>query len=120
MNELHDCRNAFASALENIAQGNPRIVALSNDSVSSAKLSHFAKVFPDRLFNVGIAEQNMVGMASGMANGGKIPFVAAAACFLAGRAPEQIKNDVAYTDTNVKLWNLSFLSDALGDADETN
>ncbi len=107
MSELHDCRNAFASALEDIAQGNPRIVALSNDSVSSAKLSHFAKVFPDRLFNVGIAEQNMVGMASGMANGGKIPFVAAAACFLTGRALEQIKNDVAYTDTNVKLCGVS-------------
>jgi transketolase len=107
MNELHDCRNAFASALEDIAQRDPRVVALSNDSVSSAKLSHFAKMFPDRLFNVGIAEQNMVGMASGMANGGKIPFVAGAACFLTGRALEQIKNDVAYTDTNVKLCGVS-------------
>ena len=81
MSELHDCRNAFANTLEDIARGDPRIVALCNDSVSSTKLSNFAKVFPDRLFNVGIAEQNMVGMASGMANGGKIPFVAAAACF---------------------------------------
>jgi len=107
MSELHDCRKAFASTLEDIARGDPRVVALSNDSVSSAKLSHFAEVFPDRLFNVGIAEQNMVGMASGMANGGKIPFVAAAACFLTGRALEQIKNDVAYTDTNVKLCGVS-------------
>ena len=107
MSELHDCRNAFAGALEDIARGDPRVVALSNDSVSSAKLSHFAQVFPDRLFNVGIAEQNMVGMASGMANGGKIPFVAAAACFLTARALEQIKNDVAYTDTNVKLCGVS-------------
>ncbi|MBN1979596.1 MAG: transketolase family protein [Anaerolineae bacterium] len=107
MSELYDCRDAFAKALEDIARADPRVVALSNDSVSSAKLSHFAEVFPDRLLNVGIAEQNMVGMASGMANGGKIPFVAAAACFLTGRALEQIKNDVAYTGTNVKLCGVS-------------
>jgi transketolase len=107
MSELYDCRNAFARAMEDLAQEDPRIVALSNDSVSSVKLTHFAEVFPERLFNIGIAEQNMVGMASGMANGGKIPFVAAAACFLTGRALEQIKNDVAYTDTNVKLCGVS-------------
>jgi transketolase len=107
MSELHDCRNAFANALEGIARDDPRVVALCNDSVSSAKLSRFAEAFPDRLFNVGIAEQNMVGMASGLANGGKIPFVAGAACFLTGRALEQIKNDVAYTGTNVKLCGVS-------------
>ena len=107
MSELHDCRNAFARTLEDIARGDPRVVALCNDSVSSAKLTHFAQVFPDRLFNVGIAEQNMVGMGAGMANGGKIPFVAAAACFLTGRALEQIKNDLAYTGTNVKLCGVS-------------
>jgi transketolase len=107
MSDLHDCRNAFAKALEDIAREDSRVVALSNDSVSSAKLSHFAEVFPDRLFNVGIAEQNMVGMASGLANGSKIPFVAAAACFLTGRALEQIKNDVAYTGANVKLCGVS-------------
>ena len=107
MSELHDCRKAFASALEDIARKDPRVVALCNDSVGSANLSHFAEEFPDRLFNIGIAEQNMVGMASGMANGGKVPFVAAAACFLTGRALEQIKNDVAYTDTNVKLCGVS-------------
>lgn len=107
MSELHDCRKAFASALEDIARKDPRVVALCNDSVGSANLSHFAEEFPDRLFNIGIAEQNMVGMASGMANGGKVPFVAAAACFLTARALEQIKNDVAYTDTNVKLCGVS-------------
>jgi len=107
MSELHDCRNAFAKTLEDIARGDPRVVALCNDSVSSAKLTHFAQVFPDRLFNVGIAEQNMVGMGAGMANGGKIPFIAAAACFLTGRALEQIKNDLAYTGTNVKLCGVS-------------
>jgi transketolase len=107
MRELHDCRKAFAKALEDLAREDPRIVVLSNDSVSSASLSHFAETFPGRSFNVGIAEQNMVGMASGMANGGKIPFVAAAACFLTGRALEQIKADVAYTHTNVKLCGVS-------------
>ncbi|MEJ5309000.1 MAG: transketolase family protein [Anaerolineae bacterium] len=107
MSELHDCRKAFANTLEDLARRDPRIVALSNDSVSSASLSHFAEAFPGRLFNVGIAEQNMVGMASGMANGGKIPFVAAAACFLTGRALEQIKADVAYTGNNVKLCGVS-------------
>ena len=107
MSELHDCRKAFASALEDVAREDLRVVALCNDSVSSTKLSHFAEVFPERLFNIGIAEQNMVGMASGMANGGKIPFAASAACFLTGRALEQIKNDVAYTDTNVKLCGVS-------------
>ena len=107
MSELYDCRKAFASALEDVARGDPRVVALCNDSVSSAKLTHFAEVLPDQLFNIGIAEQNMVGMASGMANGGKIPFVASAGCFLTGRALEQIKVDVAYTDANVKLCGVS-------------
>ena len=107
MSELYDCRNAFAHALEELAQRDARIVALSNDSISSAKLSHLAELFPDRVFNVGIAEQNMVGMAAGLANGGKIPFVAAAACFLTARALEQIKDDVAYTGTNVKLCGVS-------------
>lgn len=107
MSELYDCRKAFATTLEDLALRDPRIVVLSNDSVSSASLSHFAEIFPGRLFNVGIAEQNMVGMASGLANGGKIPFVAAAGCFLTGRALEQIKVDVAYTGTNVKLCGVS-------------
>ena len=107
MSELYDCRKAFANALEDVARRDPRVVVLSNDSVSSASLSHFAEAFPGRLFNVGIAEQNMVGMAAGMANAGKMPFVAAAACFLTGRALEQIKADVAYTYTNVKLCGVS-------------
>lgn len=107
MTELYDCRNSFASALEDVARQNPQVVALCNDSISSTKLTHFGELFPERLFNVGIAEQNMIGMASGLANGGKIPFVAAAACFLTGRPLEQIKNDVAYTHVNVKLCGVS-------------
>lgn len=107
MAELFDCRNAFARALERVGRENPRVVVLTNDSVSSAKLTLFAEHYPDRLFNVGIAEQNMVGMAAGLANGGKIPFVAAAACFLTARPLEQIKNDIAYTNSNVKLCGVS-------------
>lgn len=105
--ELFDCRVAFAEALEDLAERDPRIVVLCNDSVSSSKLVGFVQRFPERLFNVGIAEQAMVGMAAGLANGGRIPFVAGAACFLTARALEQIKNDLAYTHSNVKLCGVS-------------
>jgi transketolase len=98
-----DCRNAWAAALEAIAAEDPRIVAVVNDSIGSSKLNGFASRFPDRTVNVGIAEQLMVGVGAGLANGGKIPFVSAAACFLTGRALEQIKADVAYSGYNVKL-----------------
>ena len=107
MRELYDCRNSFASALIAVARENPRVVALCNDSVSSTKLTRFREMLPGRLINVGIAEQNMVGMAAGLAIGGKIPFVGSAAAFLTGRATEQVKNDVAYTNTNVKLCGVS-------------
>ncbi|WP_445679380.1 transketolase family protein [Radicibacter daui] len=100
---LHDCREAWASTLETLAAADPRIVAVVNDSVGSSKLGGFQKKFPDRLVNVGIAEQTMVGVGAGLANGGRIPFVSAASCFLTGRALEQIKADVAYSNFNVKL-----------------
>ena len=67
----------------------------------------FQKRFPERLINVGIAEQAMVGVGAGLANGGKVPFVSGASCFLTARALEQIKADVAYTKTNVKLCGMS-------------
>ncbi len=98
-----DCRNAWAEALETLAQQDERIVAVVNDSVGSSKLGGFQKKFPDRLINVGIAEQNMVGVSAGLANGGRIPFVSAASCFLTARALEQIKADVSYAGFNVKL-----------------
>ncbi len=105
--ELHDCRNAFASALEALAERDPRVMVLCNDSVSSTKLTHFAERYPDRLLNIGIAEQAMLGMGAGLAIGGKLPFIAGAACFLTARALEQIKNDLAYTHTNVKICGVS-------------
>jgi transketolase len=107
MNALFDCRDAFAEALGDVALRDPRICAVVNDSVSSSKIGDFAKRFPERLINVGIAEQTMVGLAAGLANAGKIPFVCAASCFLTGRALEQIKADVAYSDANVKLCGMS-------------
>jgi transketolase len=103
MPKLYDCRDAFAAALEDIAAKDPRVCAVVNDSVGSSKVGQFGKRFPDRLINVGIAEQTMVGLAAGLANCGKIPFVCAASPFLTGRALEQIKADVAYSETNVKL-----------------
>ncbi len=94
--ETHDCRVAFADTLAALAREDRRIVAVCNDSVGSSNLNAFQKEFPDRLVNVGIAEQNMVGVAAGLANGGFIPFVSAAGPFLTGRALEQIKADIAY------------------------
>ncbi len=105
--QSHDCRDAFTQTLEQLGAANPDIVAVCNDSVGSSKLAGFRDRFPERLINVGIAEQNMVGVGAGLANGGKIPFVCAAAPFLTGRALEQIKADVAYSETNVKLVGIS-------------
>ncbi len=107
MSERHDCRDAFARALEDLAQSDPRVVVVVNDSVGSSKVGNFRARFPDRLINVGIAEQNMVGVGAGLANGGKLPFVCAASCFLTGRALEQIKADLAYSEANVKLCGMS-------------
>ena len=103
----YDCRNAYVETLAKLAQEDHRIVGVVNDSVGSSKLDAFKKAFPDRLINVGIAEQDMVGVAAGLANGGRIAFVSAASCFLTGRALEQIKADVAYSNRNVKLCGMS-------------
>lgn len=107
MSQLHDCRDAFAATLEELAAADPRIVAVCNDSVGSSKLGGFRARFPARLVNVGIAEQDMVGVAAGLANGGKIPFVCGASCFITGRGMEQVKVDVAYARNNVKLCGIS-------------
>jgi transketolase len=107
MPKLHDCRDAFVAMLESLAASNPKIVAVCNDSVGSSKLGGFKSKWPERLVNVGIAEQNMVGVGAGLANGGLLPFVCAAACFLTGRSLEQIKADIAYSNANVKLVGIS-------------
>jgi transketolase len=105
--ELRDCRDAFAAVLERLTESDPNIVAVCNDSVGSSKLGGFKARFPERLVNVGIAEQNMVGVGAGLANGGLVPFVCGASCFLTGRSLEQIKADIAYSNANVKLIGIS-------------
>ena len=100
---MFDCRDSFAATIEALAENDPRIVTVVSDSVGSSKLGGFKKKWPERMVNVGIAEQTVVAVGAGLANGGKIPFVSAAACFLTGRALEQIKADIAYSNVNVKL-----------------
>jgi transketolase len=104
---LFDCRDAYVATLIDLAENDPRVVAVVNDSVGSSKLAPFKEQFPDRVFNVGIAEQDMVGVAAGLANGGKIPFVSAASCFLTARAMEQIKVDAAYSRNHIVLCGMS-------------
>jgi transketolase len=102
-----DCRKAFADELIAMARRDDRIVVVCNDSVGSSNLVAFREEFPERLINVGIAEQDLVGVGAGLANGGMIPFVSAAAPFLTGRALEQIKADVAYSGVRVVLCGQS-------------
>jgi transketolase len=102
-----DCRAAFAETLIELAKADERIVAVCNDSVGSSNLVSFQKLFPERLVNVGIAEQNMVGVGAGLANAGFLPFVCGAGPFLTGRALEQIKVDVAYNGFPVVLCGMS-------------
>lgn len=98
-----DCRDSFAQTIEALAASDPRIVTVVSDSVGSSKLTGFKQKFPDRMVNVGIAEQTLVAVGAGLANGGKVPFVSAASCFITGRAMEQVKADIAYSNVNVKL-----------------
>jgi transketolase len=100
---MFDCRDSFAATIEALAEADPRIVTVVSDSVGSSKLAGFKKRWPERMVNVGIAEQTVVAVGAGLANGGKVPFVSAASCFLTGRALEQIKADIAYSNVNVKL-----------------
>jgi transketolase len=104
---LIDCRIPFAEELISLAEKDERIVAVCNDSVGSSNLGKFKERFPDRLINVGIAEQNLVGVGAGLANSGLIPFVCGAGPFLSGRATEQVKADIAYSGYNVKLCAMS-------------
>lgn len=100
---MADVRDAFIKTLIDEAREDERIVTVVNDSVGSSKLRPFLSEFPDRVFNVGIAEQNMVGVGAGLAAAGLLPWVSSATCFLSYRALEQIKNDVVYPKHNVRL-----------------
>jgi len=107
MSDRHDIRDAFARTLLDLAVEDDRVVALCSDSLGSSKLGGFQKRFPERVFNVGIAEQDLVGIAAGLANGGKKPFACGASCFLTDRALEQIKVDIAYSEADVTLCGMS-------------
>ncbi|EJF87459.1 hypothetical protein ME1_01061 [Bartonella vinsonii subsp. arupensis OK-94-513] len=90
-----------------IAQCDKDTVVLTADSLISGKIDQFAKLYPERIIEVGIAEQNLVGIAAGLASCGKKPFVVSQACFLTTRALEQIKVDVAYCENSVRLIGIS-------------
>ena len=105
--DTFDCRVAFAEELAAMAREDPRVLAVCNDSVGSSNLVAFSREFPERTVNVGIAEQDMVGVAAGLANGGFVPFVCGAAPFLSGRALEQIKADLAYSGYHAVLCGMS-------------
>lgn len=96
-------RDAYGEALAELGAENDKIVALDADLSGSTKTGVFAKKFPTRFFNMGIAEANMVGTAAGLASVGKIPFLSTFAIFAAGRAWEQIRQSVAYPKANVKI-----------------
>lgn len=96
-------RDAFGLALRELGQHNPQIVVLDADLAHSTRARLFAKQFPERFFNVGIAEQDMVSIGAGLASCGKIPIVVTYATFLVGRGLDQIRNMVAYGHLNVKL-----------------
>lgn len=100
-------RQAISEVLLELANENKDILVLTSDSRGSASLVEFGKELPDQIVEVGIAEQNLVGIAAGLAASGKKPFVASPACFLSMRSIEQIKVDVAYSNTNVKLIGIS-------------
>ena len=102
-----DCRDAYARVLEEMAAEDGRVCVVINDSLSSAKMKNFQARYPERFVNVGIAEQNMVGVGNGLANGGMVPYLCGAACFLTARAMEQVKVDLAYTKANVRICGMS-------------
>jgi transketolase len=99
--------DAFAAALEELVVANPNVVAITSDSRGSGKLGPFGEAWPQKLIEVGVAEQNLVGIAAGLAACGKKPFAVSPACFLTARALEQIKNDVCYSDLPVVLVGIS-------------
>jgi transketolase len=97
----------FAATLEELARSNPNIIAVTSDSRGSGKLGPFGKALPKQLVEVGIAEQNLVGITAGLAACGKKSFGVSPACFLTARALEQIKNDVCYSDVPATLVGIS-------------
>nr|WP_321223333.1 transketolase family protein [uncultured Psychroserpens sp.] len=98
-----DTRSGFGAGLTELGKTNENVVALCADLIGSLKMDDFKKNHPERFFQVGIAEANMIGMAAGMTIGGKIPFTGTFANFSTGRVYDQIRQSVAYSDKNVKI-----------------
>ncbi len=98
-----DTRSGFGAGLLEAGKENSEVVALCADLTSSVKMDDFAKAFPDRMIQCGIAEADMVGIAAGLALSGKVPFVGGFAAFVTGRVYDQIRQSVAYSETNVKI-----------------
>lgn len=98
-----DTRSGFGAGMNELGKTNPRVVALCADLTGSLKLDEFAKNYPDRFFQAGIAEANMIGVAAGLTIGGKIPFATTFANFATGRVYDQIRQSVAYSGKNVKI-----------------
>ena len=98
-----DTRSGFGEGLAELGRTNPNVVALCADLIGSLKMDAFKNENPDRFFQVGIAEANMIGLAAGMTIGGKIPFTGTFANFSTGRVYDQIRQSVAYSQKNVKI-----------------
>jgi transketolase len=101
--EKKDTRSGFGAGLLELGKQNPNVVGLCADLTGSLKMDAFKKEFPERFFQIGIAEANMIGMAAGMTIGGKIPFTGTFANFSTGRVYDQIRQSVAYSHKNVKI-----------------
>ena len=96
-------RDGFGQGLLEAGRRNPNVVGLTADLLESLQMQHFKAEFPERFIQVGIAEANMIGIAAGLATGGKIPFTGTFANFSTGRVYDQIRQSVAYSDKNVKI-----------------
>jgi len=99
--------DTFAQTLMELAANDRDILVVTSDSRGSGRVTPFAEKYPDQIVEIGIAEQNLVGVSAGLASAGKRVFVVSTACFLPARALEQIKNDVAYSDHPVKVIGIS-------------
>lgn len=103
INNKKATRQSYGEALLDLGKKNEKIVVLDADLSTATKTNMFAKEFPDRFFDMGIAEQNMLSTAAGMSTCGKIPYVSTFAVFAAGRAYDQIRNSICYPNLNVKI-----------------
>jgi len=101
--EKKDTRSGFGAGLAHLGRTNPNVVALCADLIGSLKMNEFIKDNPERFFQIGIAEANMMGIAAGLTIGGKIPFTGTFAGFSTGRVYDQIRQSIAYSDKNVKI-----------------